>query len=148
MKSRAFSLVEIAISLGIFAFCLLAIMGLFTAGLRTEQSSQEEEAAANTLCSLGLALENSFRGSNNIRVAVTPLDGWKWDPTSGAKTSGRLGNCAYWLRTQLVNTAGESRLVNARLEVAWPAETVQWDNDGRASNARGTRGMSTFFFLR
>lgn len=148
MKSRAFSLVEIAISLGIFAFCLLAIMGLFTAGLRTEQSAQEEEDAANTLCSIGLALESSFRGSNDLRVAVAPLDGWEWDPTSGAKTSGRLGNYAYWLRTQLVNTAGESRLVNARLEVAWPAETAQWDSEGRASNARGTAGTSTFFFLR
>lgn len=147
MKSSAFSLVEIAIALGIFAFCLLAIMGLFTAGLKTERISQDEEGATTALASLGLALENSYPGTNGSRIAVAPLDGWTWDPSAGAMTNGRMGNYAYWLRTQLVNTAGESRLVNARLEVAWPVDSVRWDSQGQASSARGTLGTTTFFFL-
>lgn len=147
MNARAFSLVEIAIALGIFAFCLLAIMGLFTAGLKTEQSSQDEEGASTTLASLGLALENSYAGSNGTRVAGAPLDSFSWDPSSPTVTSGRLGNYAYWMRIKPVNAAGESRLVNALLEVAWPAESAQWDSDGRCSSARGTAETSLFFFL-
>lgn len=147
-KSQGFSLVEIAISVGIFAFCLIAVLGLFASGLKTERSSQEEESAASVLASLNLGLENSFRNTNGTYTAVAPLEGWTWNPSNGATTNGRFGEYAYWVRAQLVNTAGESKLVNARLETAWPPETVQWDSDGHATKVRGTAGSTIFFFLK
>jgi type II secretory pathway pseudopilin PulG len=148
MKSKGFSLVEIALSLGIFAFCLLAVMGLFTMGLKTERGSQEEDAASSTLAELGIAVENSTPNTDGTLSTVAPLDGWKWNPTSGSTTSGILGEYAYWVRVRQVNTTGHSRLMNARLEVAWPPEAATWSSEGQASGVRGSAGSSIFFFAR
>lgn len=148
MKTQGFSLAEIAISLGIFAFCLFALLGLFMVGLKTERDSQEEEGAASTLAALTLALENSYSGTNGTYTALAPLENWSWNSTNGAVTSGRFGDYAYWLRVRPANTTGDSRLVNVRLAAAWPPDDITWDSEGRASSARGTATASSFFFLK
>lgn len=56
----AFTLVEIAISLGIFTFCILAIASLLLSGLSTERNSAEEQGAAALLASLNLCVEHSI----------------------------------------------------------------------------------------
>ena len=48
----AFSLVEVVLALGIFSFCILAIMGLFSVGLDSTKASEEEIKAANLASSL------------------------------------------------------------------------------------------------
>ena len=148
MKSQGFSLVEIAISLGIFAFCLMAVLGLFTSGLKTERSSQEEDGASTTLAGLGLAVENSLSTSNGKLVTVAPLSGWEWNPQTGAETNGRMGDYSYWVRVRQVNTTGDSRLMNARIEVAWPPDSAQWDTNGHASGVQGSASSSVFFFAK
>lgn len=150
MKSRGFSLVEIAISLGIFSFCLLAVLGLFTAGLKTERSSQEEDGASSTLASLSLSLENSVSSSSDTYTTVAPLAGWAWKPASptGSQTQGQIGEYAYWIRVRQVNVTGDSKLINARLELAWPPDSVQWDGEGHATRARGSASSSLFFFAK
>jgi len=44
---RAFSLVEVVLALGICAFVLVALIGLFSAGLRASRESEEQVQAAN-----------------------------------------------------------------------------------------------------
>lgn len=150
MRRRGFSLVEIAISLGIFAFCLLAVMGLFASGLRTEQSAQDEEGASTALATLSLALENAHANTTPAGTysPVSPLSTWNWSPTNGGVTQGTLGDYAYWIRIKQGNAGGDARLMTARLEVAWPTNTVQWDSEGRATAAKGTASSSTLFFLK
>lgn len=147
-RGPGFSLVEIVIALGIFSFCLIAVMGLFTAGLKTERASQEEEGAISTQSSLALAVENSFRNTNGTFSCGAPLDGWSWDPASVTTTNGRLGDYAFWLRIQVVKTAGEAQLANARLEVAWPPDSVHWDAEGHPSGMRSASGSSSFFIVK
>jgi uncharacterized protein (TIGR02598 family) len=50
MKSvppRAFSLIEVVLALGVTTFCIVALMGLFALGMKTEKESAEELQAAH-----------------------------------------------------------------------------------------------------
>lgn len=147
-RTWGFSLVEIAMALGIFSVCLIALLGLFSASLKTEQESQDEEASASLLAGLALALENASPSTNGLYVCGPPLDGWTWDSQSVSTTNGVSAGYAYWVRIRTVNTNGDSRLANARMEVAWPGEGVSWTADGEPRNARGGAGSATFLFLR
>lgn len=49
-KPRAFSLVEVTLALGVAAFCLLAVMGMLPASLKTQQTSVQQ-TTANTIIS-------------------------------------------------------------------------------------------------
>lgn len=51
-RIAAFSLIEVVIALGIISFCLIAILGLFSAGLKKARESDDEIRAANLLSSL------------------------------------------------------------------------------------------------
>lgn len=148
-RARGFSLVEIAMALGIFSFCLIALLGLFSASLKTQQESEDEEASASLLAGLALALENATPSTNGLHVCGPPLDGWTWDARDGsASTHGLSDGFAYWVRIGVVNTDGDSRLASARMEVAWPGAAVTWTPDGQPLNARGGAGSTAFLFLR
>ena len=148
MKTRGFTLMEVAMSLGIFAFCLVAVLGLFSTGLKTERSSHEEDGATSTLAALSLALENSTRDGSGKYTTVAPLPAWPWDPAAGGKTSGKLGNYAYWMEVRQVNRVGYSRLVRAHLEVAWPPDKTTWDEQGKATQAVGSVSQNILFYAR
>jgi uncharacterized protein (TIGR02598 family) len=49
MNSKAFSLVEICMAIGIAAFCLIAIYSLLPVGLKASQESSEETVATGIL---------------------------------------------------------------------------------------------------
>jgi hypothetical protein len=100
------------------------------------------------LAELGIAMENSTPNSDGTLTTVAPLASWKWDPANSSKTNGVLGDYAYWVRVRQVNATGNSRLMNARLEVAWPSDTVAWSADGQATGVRGSASSSIFFFAR
>ena len=48
-RVHAFSLVEVAIALGIAAFCLLAVFGLMPIGVQTNRNATSQSAAANII---------------------------------------------------------------------------------------------------
>jgi len=47
-----FSLIEVAVAIGIVAFCVLSLLGLLSVGLKTDSSSSAETAVTNILTSL------------------------------------------------------------------------------------------------
>ena len=51
-SAGAFSLVEVALALGVAAFCLIAILGLLPAGLNTNQSSTRQTTANGILSAI------------------------------------------------------------------------------------------------
>lgn len=70
--SMGFSLVEVVIALGICVFCLVALLGLFSVGMKSRQESAESIEAAN-LASLLIAQRRAFPvGSNAPAFPVLP----------------------------------------------------------------------------
>lgn len=62
MKTRnasAFTLVEVTLSIGIAAFCWLAILGLLPAGVSSHKNAVEQTAATNVLASLVADLKSA-----------------------------------------------------------------------------------------
>ena len=51
-SSRAFSLVEIALALGVASFCLLAVFSLLPVGLQTNKAAVDQTAAIGILSSV------------------------------------------------------------------------------------------------
>lgn len=71
-RQQAFSLVEVAFALGLFSFALVALLGLFTLGLKTSKQS-ESEIDASHLASVLLAA----RRASPLEIsetAIPPLD--------------------------------------------------------------------------
>jgi hypothetical protein len=60
-ETAAFSLIEIALALGVATFCLLAVLGLLAAGLQTQQSSIQQTTATQVLSIFGADLRASVR---------------------------------------------------------------------------------------
>lgn len=74
-SQKAFSLVEVAISLGIISFVLLAIAGLMSVGLDASKSAQTDTIlAASSRAILARAATNDF-GTFSSNVTWINLDG-------------------------------------------------------------------------
>lgn len=71
----AFSLVEVTIALGILGFVILAVVGLLSVGLKSNQVSIEETRAALLLTMLEADLRNTHPGLNGSgKSAIFQLD--------------------------------------------------------------------------
>jgi len=146
--STAFTLVEVAISLGIFAFCILAVASLLLTGMSTERNSAEEQGAAALLANLNLSVEHSVSQGGNSYRPLYPLETWNWSGEGTNLTNGVSGGYAYWLRVSRADGSGGVPLINVRTEVAWPAAGVtSWDSQGRPNASQGGTGSSFFFLL-
>jgi type II secretory pathway pseudopilin PulG len=60
-QASAFSLVELTLALGVAGFCLLAVLGLLAAGLRTQQSSVQQTTANEILSQVAADLRAAVR---------------------------------------------------------------------------------------
>lgn len=70
LKSRAFSLVEIVLALGIISFAIVGIMGLFPAAMKSAQESQRETRAALIARQIFSDLK-THRGTNTFIANTT-----------------------------------------------------------------------------
>lgn len=59
--SRGFSLVELTLAIGVAGFCLIALLGLLPAGLKTNQSSFQQTGANNLASQIVSDLRASSR---------------------------------------------------------------------------------------
>ena len=64
--TRAFTLVEIAICLGIIGVALVAIIGILPRGLRTQRDSREETVIGQDASVLFEAVRNGSRGADDL----------------------------------------------------------------------------------
>src|SRR5690606_36990460 len=58
-RCNAFSLVEVALSLGLVSFCLLSVIGLLPIGLQSVRSTSDQAAAANAAERIALAIRKA-----------------------------------------------------------------------------------------
>jgi type II secretory pathway pseudopilin PulG len=68
--SRAFSMVEVAIALGIVSFALLTVLALLPMGMKSNQISAEETRAVNILSMLEADLRNTHPLANSGRSTM------------------------------------------------------------------------------
>jgi len=140
-KGLAFSLVEVALALGIMAFCLVAIIGLIPVGISSQQASAGQMKAVLAMEAMATCLRGMTRDSNSHCHVMLPgaelmeLDfvpggepfsfscGFTENGTfSGADDFGwtRCGT----LHIQLHPPASDDETGRAYLTAAWPGAAV------------------------
>jgi uncharacterized protein (TIGR02598 family) len=122
MNSRAFSLIEVVVALGIISFALVSIIGLFSVGLEANKESSEQIQAADLASLLmataramptnpppGFALPNLNQGAvtNTVRIGA-----------DGTTTSANLSYNLYYVVGTNADTG--SKLANVYLRLWWP----------------------------
>ena len=135
-SEAGFSLVEIALALGVAAICLVSIFTLLPTGLRTNQNAKEEAASADIVGEViadlratpvtrplgGPTVSPQF----NISVPSNPVSAATTSAlyfTSEGRFSPRTNaNSRYRLTiTFLPNGPGSRRATLANLKMTWPA---------------------------
>lgn len=139
--SSAFSLVEIALALGVAAFSLLAILGLLATGSQVNRTGIEQTAATNILTSVAADLRatptaNSTSLQFGIAIPANPVGGATtstlyFDSTGQSSTSLASGSRYRLVVTFLPNTGGRAPTL-AGLRTTWPAAV---DPAGAATGA-------------
>ena len=125
-RSAGFSLVEVTLALGIAAFCLIALFGLLPLGVKTNQSSISQTAAAALLSSVVADLRATPKTSPTSRQYEITLGTQKVLYIDG---EGRAVNPAdpnasprYRLTVTFPSSpAGTFAPTFATLRVSWPA---------------------------
>lgn len=138
--SRAFSLVEVVLALGICAFVLVALLGLFSTGLRASRESEEQVQAAN-LASLILATRMASPTSDtNLPHFALPANalGKGYGDIFGANGAmvgldGKTNSTpAYRIICKAgTNSATGPRLAQVHLMLSWPAQAPLQTAAGR-----------------
>jgi uncharacterized protein (TIGR02598 family) len=86
----AFSLVEVVLALGVVAFAIVAILGVFPAGLNTGRSAQNETRAAqiaqDILTSLASQAQTSFPNCVIKQSATTTAQDFSYNVTLDGST--------------------------------------------------------------
>jgi uncharacterized protein (TIGR02598 family) len=138
--SRAFSLVEVVLALGICAFVLIAMLGLFSSGLRTSRESEEQVQAAN-LASQILATRTAAPASDvnlaNFAIPAASLTKAYADiyPAAGGTVGldGRTNSpAAYRITCRAgTNAATGARNAQIHLMLSWPPQAALSNAAGR-----------------
>ena len=141
----AFSLVEVVLALGLFSFCIVAITGLLSVGLRSTRSVANESLAANIAASVYGAWEVQRSADTelvipgiltNARISVSASNDYFFDDR-GVQTEG--ADLAALRMAYAVDAATEGTNVTSTL-----ALTFSWPVSG-ATNVLQTRSYSRVF---
>lgn len=118
VHSRGFSLVEIVIALGIVSFALLAIFGLFTAGLKAEKDSYEDTKLADIVATVATALKDG-RYTNLSTHWDFDYEGNSTDQPGAGKP---YFSAALTLPSGKLNRPGMTNVRLVRMVVSYPTQ--------------------------
>jgi len=135
--TSAFSLIELTVTIGIAAFCLIAVLGLMPVGMRTNRNATSQTAATNIMAAVISDLRATPKANNNSsQFAITfGTPATLYFDGSGQFTTTPGANSRYQLSVTWYGTTG-SRY--ADLKVTWPAAAA-------TANASGSTEMFTAF---
>lgn len=144
--SRAFSLVEVTLALGIIAFALLAIVGLIPIGMKSAREAVEDTRT-------GLILQDaanrtrSFLGAATTVPAAPATVTWWYDSRGGvrpqpqawpdAETFYRV-DVRYGPLASALTNVGATNLLAATISIGWPVNTATGAIEGGSTNRSGT----------
>jgi uncharacterized protein (TIGR02598 family) len=135
--TSAFSLIELTVTIGIAAFCLIAVFGLMPVGMRTNRNATSQTAATNIMAAVISDLRATPKANNNSsQFAITfGTPATLYFDGSGQFTTTPGANSRYQLNVTWYGTTG---LRYADLKVTWPAAAT-------TANASGSTEMFTAF---
>lgn len=122
---KAFSLVEVAIALGIAGFCLLAVLGLLQIGLISQRDTVDQTIATDIISRVyqdlaGTPRTDTLSPEFNFNMESSGIQAI-WFSDDSTKSSGAAG-ARYRASVVIVPPSGSNRTAtSARLLVTWPA---------------------------
>lgn len=133
-STRGFSLVEVALALGVAAFCLAAVFALLPIGFTSNQQSSEETAAVNLISTVASDLKTAplpvglstpvetkqFR----ITIPLQPGASTLYFSDTGLEGASVTKASRYRLDLNFLahpSGTGANSALMARLKVSWPA---------------------------
>jgi uncharacterized protein (TIGR02598 family) len=123
--SNSFSLVEVTVALGVTAFCLVAVFGLLPVGLKANQNSISQTAAASILSAVIADMRATPKSaSSSVQFGITFGTETTLYFDNEGKPSSSLGpNSRYQLKIRFPsNGSGTTAAATfADLKVTWPA---------------------------
>jgi len=137
---RAFSLVEVVLALGICAFVLVALIGLFSTGLRTGRESEEQVQAANLasqILATRIAAPTTSSNLSDFAIPLSSLTNSYADvfPSTGALVGldGRTNSTpAYRIICRAgTNAQTGPRLAQVYVMLSWPYQASITNSAGR-----------------
>ncbi|GAT31837.1 Verru_Chthon cassette protein B [Terrimicrobium sacchariphilum] len=144
--TRAFSLVEVVLALGICAFVLVALIGLFSTGLRTGRESEEQVQAANLasqILATRLAAPTTSSNLNNFAIPLTALTNSYGDVyASSGGLVGLDGRTNSTPAYRIVCRAGTNAQTGPRLAQVYVM--LSWPYQASISNAAGRYEALTY----
>lgn len=126
-----FSLVEVAIAMGIISFALVALLGLLSVGVRAGKDSHDDTMAAEIS---RVAFSEWKSGTNNFSMGDSTMTNYY---TYDAKRLSGAGSSAYFEclilnTTHSINLPGLTNGANVRrirLELSWPVGAAASNRD-------------------
>lgn len=148
---RAFSLVEVTITIGILAFCLLSLVGLMPVGLSTVKNAREQAAAANCVNFLATAIRKASPDASgtNFTALGEFSDSLVWSVggrsnevtlstlSLGGRPAANLGDQRLTAHIEIQPPTSLAAAGTARISVAWPGTAV-WTTNSGWKNAQGS----------
>ena len=142
-NSRAFSLVEVVLSLGLITFCLTVLMGLIPVGLGAIQNSTQQSGAANCMQEIDDSIRGATTNATGEYQALGLYTNFVWTiggSTNNYSTSaGTIQNLSLSgspttvtsdqrlaAAVQIDSPASSTNNGTAFVTVAWP-KTAQWN---------------------
>lgn len=143
--SRAFSLVEVVLALGICAFVLVALIGLFSTGLRTGRESEEQVQAANLasqILSTRLAAPTSTNLANFAIPAAAMTGAYSNVFSSSDSLVGLDGRTNSTPAYRIICRAGTNAQTGPRLSQVYIM--LSWPYQAPITNAAGRYEVLTY----
>lgn len=127
-RRSGFSLIEVAIALGIASFVLIVLIGMFPVGLASHRDAERETLAVSIMNSVVADLKNSPTNQATTLYGISP------HPLAGAGTAAttnyfaeneQLTNAAGALcRTEIYPMVASARGRGVSVRVFWPAQAA------------------------
>jgi uncharacterized protein (TIGR02598 family) len=127
--TRAFSLVEVTLALGVMAFCLIAVFGLLPVGLNSNQAAIQQTRATDILMAVSTDLRSTLSTANSSPRFNIPIPG---GTTLFLKENGvpdTQANSRYRVSITFTPTTNRMATTGAVL-ITWPAQ----QNDPQKAN--------------
>ena len=131
MKNTAFSLIEVVIALGIFAFCIVGIVGLLPIAANSAKSVSQESNANNIaesiagmwqVASRNSTIANSNFPVTNLDIRPTALTNYYFNEFGQATNSNSASLRLEYVASQLAAPNTNSYTVN--MTFCWPANST------------------------
>lgn len=87
--AAAFTMIEIAISLAVIGFALVAIIGVMPIGMNAQRDNREETIINQDALVLASAIRNGARGYDDLTNSITAITNYwtEYDTSSGTETN-------------------------------------------------------------